>query len=57
MMLQTRQNFEYVTYRYLGYLMHEYVQAGGEIDEQRETRERWSDQYQFHYDLPLCQNS
>jgi predicted TIM-barrel fold metal-dependent hydrolase len=31
-------------------LMHEYVAAGGEIDEVRETRPEWSD-YEFHYDL------
>jgi hypothetical protein len=31
-------------------LMHEYVEAGGEIDEVRETRPEWSD-YEFHYDL------
>ena len=30
--------------------MHEYVAAGGEIDEVRETRPEWLD-YEFHYDL------
>lgn len=33
-------------------LMHEYVAAGGEIDEVAETRPEWSD-YEFHYDLRL----
>lgn len=32
-------------------LMHEYVEAGGEIDEVRETRPEWSGKYQYHYDL------
>ena len=31
-------------------LMYEHVEAGGEIDEVRETRREWSD-YEFHYDL------
>lgn len=34
----------------IGRLMFEYVEAGGEIDEVRETRLEWSD-YEFHYDL------
>ena len=29
----------------------EYVEAGGEIDEQEEKRELWRDLYPFHYDL------
>jgi hypothetical protein len=32
-------------------LMHEYVSAGGEIDEVRETRPEWSEVYEYHYDL------
>jgi len=32
-------------------LMHEYVNAGGEVDEVRETRPAWSGEYEFHYDL------
>ena len=31
-------------------LMHEFVEGGGEIDEQPETREQWLE-YEFHYDL------
>lgn len=34
----------------IGRLMHEYVEAGGKIDQVRETRPEWSD-YDFHYDL------
>jgi hypothetical protein len=32
-------------------LMTEYVAAGGEIDEVRETRPEWSGVYEYHYDL------
>jgi hypothetical protein len=39
-----------VKYREIGRLMYEYVAAGGQIDEVRETRPQWSD-YEFHYDL------
>ena len=31
--------------------MHEYGAEGGVIDEQRETRDLWSDNYEFHHDL------
>jgi hypothetical protein len=31
--------------------MHEYVAAGGGVDEVRELRPDWCDAYQFHYDL------
>jgi hypothetical protein len=33
-------------------LMHEYVEAGGEIDQVPERRPEWSD-YDFHYDLRI----
>ena len=39
-----------ISLKEFGRLMHEYVVAGGEIDEVRETRPEWSD-YEFHYDL------
>lgn len=39
-----------MTYKEIGRLMHEYIEAGGEIDEVPETRPEWSD-YEFHYDL------
>jgi hypothetical protein len=32
-------------------LMYEYVRAGGEVDEVRETRPEWSGSFEFHYDL------
>ncbi len=35
----------------IGRLMHEHVEAGGEIDEVRETRPEWSGEFEFHYDL------
>lgn len=35
----------------LACLMAEFVEAGGEVDEVRETRELWSDEYDFHHDL------
>jgi hypothetical protein len=37
--------------------MYEYVTAGGEIDEQAETRENWSEQHEFHHDLRLSINN
>lgn len=40
----------YVKHREFGRLMYDYIAAGGEIDEVRETRPEWSD-YEFHYDL------
>lgn len=39
-----------ISLKEIGWLMFEYVEAGGEIDEVRETRPEWSD-YEFHYDL------
>ncbi len=32
-------------------LLHDYVEAGGVVDQQPETRELWRDLYPFHYDL------
>jgi hypothetical protein len=40
-----------VRLRVLARLMHEYVEAGGKIDEVRERRPEWSDDYEYHYDL------
>jgi hypothetical protein len=37
--------------------MYEYVAAGGEVDEQAETRENWRDQHEFHHDLRLSINN
>ncbi|MBI2804317.1 MAG: hypothetical protein HYX68_04955 [Planctomycetes bacterium] len=33
-------------------VMHDYVMAGGEIDEVKETRPEWT-QYEYHHDLRL----
>ena len=46
-----RQELENITLRDIARLMFEHVEAGGEIDEVKETRPEWSDQYEFHYDL------
>ena len=40
-----------ISLKEIGPLMYEHVEAGGEIDEVRETRLEWSDEYEFHYDL------
>ena len=40
-----------ISLKKIGRLMYEHVEAGGEIDEVRETRPGWSDEYEFHYDL------
>lgn len=45
-----KRELDGISTRDIGRLMHEYVVAGGEIDEVRETRPEWSD-YAFHYDL------
>jgi hypothetical protein len=39
-----------ITERELGRLMHDFVAAGGKIDEVVETRPGWAE-YKFHYDL------
>ncbi len=46
-----RRELDNIPLKEIGRLMCEYVAAGGEIDEQPETRPEWSDQYEFHYDL------
>ena len=43
-------NFENSSPRWLGKLMYDHVMAGGEIDQQRETRPEW-DVHDYHYDL------
>lgn len=48
-----RTQFDDVTLQDLARRMHEFVEAGGEIDEVPETRPEWSDDYEFHYDLRL----
>ncbi len=46
-----RRELDNVSLKEIGRLMYEHVEAGGEIDEVRETRPGWSDEYEFHYDL------
>jgi len=51
-----RRELGNITLKEIGRLMHEYIAAGGEIDETPETRPEWSDQYEFHHDLRLTIN-
>ena len=46
-----RRELNNILVKEIGRLMYEYVEAGGEIDEVRETRPGWSDEYEFHHDL------
>ncbi|MEX2118962.1 MAG: hypothetical protein WD847_05065 [Pirellulales bacterium] len=46
-----RRELDNVPTKEIGRLMHEFVAAGGEIDEVCETRPEWSSQYKFHHDL------
>lgn len=46
-----KRELDNISLKEIGRLMYEYVEAGGEIDEVRETRPEWSDQYEFHHDL------
>ena len=43
--------FPTVTRRQMARLLYKYVNEGGEIDEQPETREGWRDRHAFHHDL------
>ena len=46
-----RRELDNILPKEIGRLMYERGAAGGEIDEVRETRPEWSDEYPFHYDL------
>lgn len=46
------QNLPGYTPKAISDLMYEYVQAGGEIDQVRETRQEWLD-FKYHYDLRI----
>jgi hypothetical protein len=46
------KNLEQFSLKTLAQLMHEHVQAGGTIDQVRETRPEWDD-WPFHYDFRL----
>lgn len=47
-----KKHMEGISPRSLGRIMFEYVQAGGEIDQQKETRPEWSI-HDWHYDLRI----
>lgn len=46
-----RKNIEGEDMRSISRMMHEHVEAGGEIDQVVERRERWQDRHEFHYDF------
>ena len=46
-----RRELNNISLKEIGRLIYEHVEAGGEIDEVRETRPEWSDEYEFHHDL------
>ena len=46
------KNLPDFTLKSLAKLMHDYVSAGGHIDQVRETRPAWND-WPFHYDFRL----
>ena len=46
-----RTRLDDVSTKELARLIAEFVAGGGEIDEVREVRELWQDDYEFHYDL------
>jgi hypothetical protein len=48
-----RKELDGLALREIGRLMYEHVLAGGVIDEVRETRPDWCDDYEFHHDLRL----
>ena len=47
------KNLPGFTLKLFAKLMYEHVQAGGEIDQVRETRPEWND-WPFHYDFRLA---
>lgn len=48
-----REELDGHTEKAIGQLMYEHVEAGGEIDQIREHRERYRDQHEFHFDFRL----
>jgi len=48
-----RAELAHLPAREVSRLLHDYVAAGGTIDEQVETREHWRELYEFHHDLRL----
>lgn len=48
-----RKELEGQTQKSIAKLMHEHVEAGGEIDQVKERRERYRDMHEFHFDFRL----
>lgn len=48
-----RKELEGHTQKSIARLMHEHVEAGGDIDQVKERRERYRDLYEFHFDFRL----
>lgn len=48
-----QRELEGYTQKSIANLMHEHVEAGGEIDQVKERRERYRDLYDFHFDIRL----
>ncbi len=48
-----RRNLEHLSQKAVGHLMWEHVSNGGEIDQVAETRERYRERHQYHYDFRI----
>ncbi len=48
-----RKELEGQTQKAIAKLLHEHVDAGREIDQVQERRERYRDRYEFHFDFRL----
>lgn len=46
-------NLPGLSQRYVGNLMYDFVMSGGKVDQTKETRERWKELHDFHYDLRM----
>ena len=51
-----KRELQGMTFKEIKQSMHEFVAAGGAIDEVKETRSEWSD-HEYHYDLRITINS
>jgi hypothetical protein len=49
-----KRELDGITLKDIARLMYEFVEAGGQVDEVRETRPEWKDDYEFHYDLRIA---
>jgi hypothetical protein len=48
-----RKELEGPTQKSIAKLLHQHVEAGGEIDQVQERREHYRDRYEFHFDFRL----